>query len=1318
MTGASESRRELDRVIVGRSTPSIYAFTTPQVAGYLKVGFTQRAVSTRLREWQEKFPDLKKRYEADALITNDVYFLDHSVHVFLMNARRRERLEPSQVRAQLYSREFFRGASPSDVADAISDIKESHTSNPGKYEYYDASGLKTKVAYDRGPAWTLRPNQKRVVESFSKAVAAGRTNLLMFAVMRFGKSFTSLCCAEEIGAKVVLVVSGKKDVGEEWKFNVERAGNFPHFTFLVSSDLDANHSVIRSTVKSGQTAVVFLTLQDLQGDDWKEKHRELTARNMTIDLLIVDETHFGARGKEFGKKIPDAERQFGRAAAEKEYLAELEDGDVEQFSAIQRAAIHEIAPMRTLHLSGTPYQILMGDEFGKEDIIAAIQFSDIVEDQKSWDEKHRLLDSFDESENPYFGFPQMIRFAFNPSSSARQKMEDLRKAGFSFALSALLEPQSITIDNRMNGHRKFKHENEVLEMLYAIDGTKTDDSVFGFLDYDKIQTGQMCRHMVVVLPYRASCDSLEALLMEKASTFKNLGSYKVINISGLTGPKLFKQNANVKSAIEEAESQGQKTITLTVNRMLTGSTVKQWDTMLFMKDTASPQEYDQAIFRLQNQYVQDFASGDGSPSLRINMKPQTLLVDFSPDRLFRMQETKSMVDSILNEKKGNDWLQKRIAGDLVVSPLLTMTDGKIKRVDATDVINAISRYSRERSLADEARGIPYDRRLLLVPQILAVIESQPEIGSRQGLTMSPHSGSEEDLKKSPENGRSVKSARTRSGSNDPTDSAAEAERKLERKLQTYYQRVLFYALLCPKALRSLREIVSSMDSEGNSRIAMNLGLDSRVLASILQAFDPLKLSRLDYAIQNVSHQVRDESLHPLTRAYLALEKFSRISDSEVRTPLELCTEVINTFSSRDAKKLILAGHSVLDVASKSGEFAVALYKYLTEELALEHSLIRDRIISIPTSGISYEFTRKFYEILGLNTDNILMPFREGKTWVSPENARDSSLAGKKFAIIVGNPPYQMPGGGGGVNDTAIYHLFVQQAMDLNPRYISMIIPSRWMSSGRGLENFRNMMLTSGKVRKIVDYPNTEEVFPGIQNEGGVCYFLWDREKMGPCEVVLVRDGAMSAPVSRQLDEFDVFIRDSRAVPILQKVLKRQERPISEIASADTPFGLPSNFRDWRPTKVDGYDLPYFHLSSATRKWSYVSSQVVKKNTKDIMRWKVFVPLAHGGKSLPAQVLGKPEVGGRPSVCSQTFRYFGPFKTKAEAQSFESYLGTRFFRFLVSLRKNSQNTYRDTYAWVPQLEWNRTWTDADLYVKYGITKAEQHLIRELIKEMPT
>jgi hypothetical protein len=606
---------------------------------------------------------LLKRLEERAAISDDVFFRDYAVHYYLEKDLKKKRLEQSNVAEGVYfSREFFENTEAQDVLDAIEDIKTHYNEETDKYDYYSvADKLPENFHYRRGASWTLRPNQQEAVSQFMQAVKNDRRNLLMYAVMRFGKSFTSLCCALELGAKRTLVVSAKADVKDEWKKTVESAGNFEGFIFLDSDDLLRSETVVKDVVDNGDKAVIFLTLQDLQGEEIKDKHKEVFERE--IDLLIVDETHFGARAKSFGAVLKD----------EVKNLEKLDDESVEQCAADKQLKL--LNAKIKLHLSGTPYRILMGGEFEKEDIIAFVQFSDIVAEQEAWDRKHLSEDDVNEWDNPYFGLPQMIRFAFNPNKSSVEKMNQLKASGVSFAFSALFEPLSIRKDSKHKGHLFFNHEAEILDLLQVIDGSKEDCNLLGFLDYDKIKEGNMCRHMVMVLPYCASCDAMEKLIKDNPTAFKNLNQYEIVNISGVEGSSLYRKPSDVKNTIRAFEEENKKTLTLTVNRMLTGSTVEQWDTMLYFKDTSSPQEYDQAVFRLQNQYIRTFSSEDDI--IKQNMKSHTLLVDFDPNRLFRMQEQKSMIYNVNTEENGNAKLQERIREELRISPVIVMNNNKI-----------------------------------------------------------------------------------------------------------------------------------------------------------------------------------------------------------------------------------------------------------------------------------------------------------------------------------------------------------------------------------------------------------------------------------------------------------------------------------------------------------------------------------------------------------------------------------------------------------------------------------------------------------------
>jgi len=338
------------------------------------------------------------------------------------------------------------------------------------------------------------------------------------------------------------------------------------------------------------------------------------------------------------------------------------------------------------------------------------------------------------------------------------------------------------------------------------------------------------------------------------------------------------------------------------------------------------------------------------------------------------------------------------------------------------------------------------------------------------------------------------------------------------------------------------------------------------------------------------------------------------------------------------------------------------------------------------------------------------------------NTRISEIFGKamQFDVIVGNPPYQMTGGGGGTNDSSIYHLFVEQAIRLEPRYLSMVIPSRWMAGGRGMDVFRRTMLSDQHITHLVDYPNSAQVFPSVDLKSGVCYFLWDHEHKGDCKTTLIRGDEIVGPTKRKLDEYDVFIRDERAAAILKKVIKQKEPSFEDLLTGDTPFGLATNFSNFRQGEPRDSEVNVYASSNAGRRSGAMKRSLITKNTHLIDAWKVLAPQAgpgnSGGHVLPDKVLGKPEVAEPNSVCTQTWIVAGPLKSKKQAEIVARYLQTSFARFIVSLRKISQHAMRGVYHWLPQQNWNQDWTDEALFKKYGITKSEIAFINRMVRPM--
>jgi site-specific DNA-methyltransferase (adenine-specific) len=332
------------------------------------------------------------------------------------------------------------------------------------------------------------------------------------------------------------------------------------------------------------------------------------------------------------------------------------------------------------------------------------------------------------------------------------------------------------------------------------------------------------------------------------------------------------------------------------------------------------------------------------------------------------------------------------------------------------------------------------------------------------------------------------------------------------------------------------------------------------------------------------------------------------------------------------------------------------------------------------------------------------------------------VIGMKFDVIVGNPPYQMDADASGKNVVAIYDRFVEQAISLNPSYITMVIPSRWMVGGRGLDEFRGRVLTDERLRVLVDFPNSAELFPSVDIKSGICYFLWDRDRPGTCAVTTRRGGESYGPTERRLDEFDVLVRDARAMPILKKVLAAGEPSLADMISTRDPFGptLGSNFTNFRRTQQTGdVRLVMNQESSSVAVWA--SRTTATRNEHLIDEWKVLLPKAgpgnSGGHVIPDSVIGNGVVVPPPALCTATYLVVGPLPSEDAANAVAAYTRTRFARFLVSLRKPSQNTTADSYRWVPQLDWDRTWGDEALYERYALSAEEQAFIAEMIKERP-
>ena len=1300
----------LDGIIYGRVEPHIYAFTTQTIPNYLKIGDTYRPVQVRLQEWKQKYENLEKEFEHTAKVSDDTYFRDYAIHEYL-ESKDFHRIEREELEDGVYySNEFFRDATGKDVKEAIVDIQNSFDNKENRYAFYNTEDHLPlgEMDYERNADWEPRQNQQYVIDRFKEAVDAGRTNLLMYAVMRFGKSFTALCCAKEIGAKLVVVVCGKTAVRDEWKINVQRPKILDGYHFVTTDTLRANPNAISEMLAEEKRVVVFLTLQDLLGDDVKERHKDLFVHNQQgkIDLLIIDESHFAARSQETGKVLNGLKRETTKS--------ELDAYD-QNFVDLEEP-VKLFTPKVKLHLSGTPYRILMDGEFQKEDIIAFVQYNDIISEQQKWDDDN--LDK-DEWENPYYGFPQMVRFAFNLNQSSINRLNELRNDGIDYRLNTLLCPNSLA---KSGDNKHFVFENEVLDLLKAIDGSKEDENIFSFLNYDRIQEGKMCRHIVMVLPYRASCDAMHELLIN--NEFSNLGDYEILNLAGFGCPQEYSGTdyANkIKNDISKLESQGKKTITLTVGKMLTGSTVREWDTMIFLKDASSPQEYDQAIFRLQSQYVKTIKNKDGE-EIRCNMKPQTLLVDFDPTRMFVMQNRKSLISNVNTSIRGNEELSTRLKRDLEISPIILLNKGKLQQVVPANIIDAVRQYSANKSIMDETFDIVVDDSVFDDTILKSLIEKEKEMSASGNVfATKPNEGEGEDVdiidgsSQTPDEDSEEQPLQ-------PKEIIEDSELKsLRKKLQTYYFKLLLFAYLSDEEEKTLSDIIERIEnSEDGKRIAKNLQLDVKVIKLIREKIHPMALNELENKISNIDDLGEDADAN----IQGALRKFSRLSGSEIVTPEWVAEMMVNALPDD-----VTAESRFLNIAGKIGEFEYALCNKYGEE-------VKKNIYTIPTSGVTYECTRKMLRFLGIPVENVFADFTSYDLIDKKKNNEImEKLMSFGFDVAIGNPPYDKEGNN--TRNAPIYHLFYDTSFVLTPKTM-LITPGRFLfNAGFTPDGWADKILADSHFKIVEYFEESKDIFPAITAEikGGIAITYRDKDKKfgkigsytkcNELDTILGKVRSHKSFVNNGLSNIissqGIYKYSEKLFTEHPEVLSGQGKGTKAKITSKSFEKFSDIFKDEK-TNNDAVRILGRSANRRINKW--IDKAYIKQNDY-CDKYNVLITEANG-KGVIGEVLSTPIICLPNEGHTDTFISIGQFTTLEEANACLKYIKTKFARTLLATLKVTQHTASSTWANVPlqdftlksDIDWNKPIpkVDMQLYAKYGLTKEEIAFTESMIKPM--
>ena len=724
--------RDDDHPFVGMSEPKIYAFSSKEVNDVLKgrsegdsikVGDTNRTVSRRLSEWREKFPDLVRIKSWDAVLNgcgegiDGKIFRDYTIHKLLTHevndeyhkeGKKISHVEIEEfpddfIEKKRYSNEFFRNCTKDDVDHAIEILKERCKENRSKflYDLKDNSGKGDDAilpSHDKHGGFVDRKIQKDTIDGFVKALKAGKKKMLMYAVMRFGKTYVACRCAQEMEKnkfenRFIVIVTAKPGVRNEWTGTVNPNEEFKGYDMYDATDKKGGLSEMLNKwaeTKEGaeptlesyfsypenkdKHIMLFSSLHDLFGDtksknkltlkpDVKEKHKCFD--KFPVDLLIIDECHYGTQTGNFGAIIEEKENP-----KLKEFMKTL-----------------NLKNTVKLYLSGTPYDLLLDSKFSDDEIISTTGFMNIIDAKDEWDRTHKeAIERGDEKweDNPYFGTPEMLEFGYN--------LEDFKLSEYSDDYNTTFEKLFACHKDEKTGKWVFNNFEDVRDIFEILDGSKNKEGLVSFLDVPEVKKGNMCKHIVITLPNTNCCDALEDLFIDERENMKNFGEYKIIKASTADGEI---DTEKVKKLIDSHVKAGNKTITLTCDRLLTGVTIKPWDTMFFMKDCNSAQEYDQAKFRIMTPYVKKVKSIDidesGNPmkgdATKVNMKPQVLFVDFLQNRIVEMKVRRYNAEAAAegSDDYSEEEIKKRVEKEKGSITLLLLKNGKFVSGSSADV---------------------------------------------------------------------------------------------------------------------------------------------------------------------------------------------------------------------------------------------------------------------------------------------------------------------------------------------------------------------------------------------------------------------------------------------------------------------------------------------------------------------------------------------------------------------------------------------------------------------------------------------------------
>lgn len=1291
--------------------PQIYGYTlpveeAPLKKNYIKVGYTERKnINSRIYEQTHTAAmrfNANIRFSRKAFFKDGKKFYDTQLHRFFISNGAKRLSEAGG------DREWF--TMPHHV------IPDWTITLTDRYINRDF-----EISNDKVQEYKLREEQQKAVNQTLDYYRSGKDpHFLWNAKPRFGKTLTAYDFAIHAGFKKVLVATNRPAIANSWYQDYEKFIGPDKYTFVSTADSlrdKDNHKWVFnynevSEKQKNKGLVCFFSLQDLKGAKWAGgRHAKLDwVRDTDWDLLIIDEAHEGAETLRANKLFNQINRKF------------------------------------SLYLSGTPFTALKRGEF-KPDQIFTWSYEDEQNKKAEFAKKHP------DTHNPYQN-PEMSLFTYRLSDMVKEKaLGQIDEGNYSYDLKTFFQTK-----RNANGIPKFVHEDLVREFLHSL----SSGDKFPF-STEKLR-GEM-RHTLWLLDRVDSARALQDLLEEGSTKIDSFtgkkapdynpfkASFNIIRAYG-SSPKGSNKNSDaddekyqekessnnkknessfqrVMKGIKQAEKEGKGTITLSCGQLTTGVTVKQWSGVLMLNNTVSPALYMQAAFRAQNPY--DFKRGD-----KHYHKERAYVFDFSPERALEVYGTfaTGLESRPITKHQQYD---ERIKNMVDLFPVISENSiGKMQETDTEYIVSLPQKYKSDK-VFEKGFDSPYLINDLAISSLdTFVFETLKNIDldkAANGGSSDVFNINDNNLHKTRND--SLDNSTSNSGQNLSNNQNTVSEKQSDTDKESLKKKARQIAKVMPSLIFAYADSHITLDNLSTyvpeDVIKEIFHIDRNTFAMILKSdlFNAPVFHQAALDLVDLSNKVKKNFNASAQKELFG--KLPSISSNLVYTPSNVVDNMLDMLEQNYPGIFDDANRTFCDPFVKSGSFLYGIINrlYNSKKIKKLYPNNRIRLQHILAKQIYGVAVTKLFKDMVTN----LLPGGEINILYKKYDFKNGDSIGgyfnnMKFDVVIGNPPYQTSDGGAKASATPIYNEFVDLSRNMNADIVTLIIPSRWYTGGKGLNSFRDSMLHDTHIRKLYDFVNPEEVFPHTNIRGGLCVFVWDKNYDNSnrgTEIITVEHHQQVDISQRPLDSLGLglFIRDSHAVSILTKV---NDNGFIDLVSVRKPFGLGGTFIKTSSFYEDPNALSNTVKIYGKKAIGYTSRENINKHEEWIDKIKVFVARANNiGTELHDDNLNA-FVVDKGTACTETYLVIGGNLnlSMASANNIVKYLKTKFVRYLISIAKASQDASRSTYRFVPSqdffansdIDWSKSISEIDqqLYKKYDLSKDEINFIETKVQEM--